>query len=261
MASQTSEPRTRSKGLSYSQLSTFLTCEQKWEIQYIERERFVGSEAMFIGSLMHALLEHSYKRGKKLGNRSINAIYVKMVEDEYAEATFDMGRAFARVVALYDRYCAYYPDDFTATEVVAVEDERYDGVISGVADLLYSLDGSLCLREHKTKGRLELMPADFQRDFYSRLWPEIDLVEYNMLNTYDYKNEPNDLSKVFGRSPSFSTQDNQERLDYTIQSALQRMDEIRNGRVPLPAFMYNTCKFCDHKASCPAQMGLPIGRR
>jgi len=250
----------RSKGLSYSQLSKFYQCEMAWYIAYVKRVRIPGGEAMFIGSMFHALLEHSYLQGKALSLPKVNAIYKKILEEEYQDSTFDAVHALERVVALYRRYCSYYPGDFEI-DVVAVEDQRFDGTISGVADLLYRTPKKLLvLREHKTKSRLESQPADYQRDFYSRLWPEIDMVEYNMANTYDYKNEPDSLAKVFIRSPTFSTQENQDRLQYAIDHALERMEELRSlDAEPHCAFFYNTCKYCDGKAECPAQIGLTMG--
>lgn len=248
----------RSLGLSYSQLNKFYQCEMSWYIAYVQRVRMPGNESMFIGSMFHKLLELSYKEGRSVGTKTINSVFRDIIEHEYMDSTFDVVKALQRVVTLYRRYCEYYPDDFSV-DVVAVEDQRYDGEISGVADLIYvTKKGIRVLREHKTKSRLELQPADFQRDFYSRLWPEIDMVEYNIANTYDYKKEPGDLSKLFGRSPTFSTRDNQQRLQYAIDHALARMAEIRSGSEPYCAFFYNNCRFCDGKSECPAQIGLAM---
>jgi len=262
MAKSKDETPIRSRGLSYSQLSKFYQCEMAWYIAYVKRVRLPGGEAMFIGSMFHAMLEESYARGARISRQKINGLFKKMLQEDFAESTFDATGALDRLLTLYDRYCDYYPDDFEI-DVISIEDQRYDGVISGVADLLYrSKKGLLVVREHKTKGKLELQPADFQRDFYSRLWPEVDMVEYNMVNTYNYKKPPDSLSKVFGRTPQFSTQDNQDRLQYAIDYAVERMSLMRSQDAePQCAFFYNNCRFCDGKSECPAQLALPMDLR
>lgn len=251
----------RSRGLSYSQLSKFYQCEMAWFVAYVLNVRLPGGEAMFIGSMFHAILEESYSKGSTISRQKINSIYKKMLKEEYVDSTFDAINALRRLLTIYDRYCDYYPEDFDL-DVVAIEDQRYDGVVSGVADLLYrNTGGLLVLREHKTKSKLELQPADFQRDVYSRLWHEADMIEYNMINTYDYKKSPDSLSKVFGRSPQFSTRDNQDRLQYAIDHASERMRHIREGTIePQCAFFYNNCRFCDAKSECPAQLALPMSK-
>ena len=248
------------KTLSYSELSTFLTCEQKWVIQYVEGERTPPNHYMFFGSLIHGLLEDSYRRGKQLTNAQIKSVYMKLYNKEYVDIRdIDYPAELEHATQLYRAYSLYY-DDWTV-ETVAIEQYRKDEELglSGVADLLFrSGTGEIWLREHKTRSQFVSNPADIQVHIYKRLWPEVEAIEYNQLKSYEYKGglANVDGTKLFQRVPILSSVGDQERLSDLLEEARLRMYAIRKGKPPMGTYVHHICARCDWKGVCPWTLGI-----
>jgi hypothetical protein len=248
--------------LSYSQISSFLTCEQKWVLQYLQKAERVPNAAMFFGSLIHGLLEHSYANGRELTTKEQIAVFTELAStpDYREQQGIDFPAKAEHAFALYHAYSVWYAD--WGIDVVAVEDKRKDPALglSGVADLLYRWDaGGVVLREHKTRQQFVNNPADIQVHLYQQLYPEIEAVEYNQLKSYEYKGgiKPEDGSKLFLRVPVLSSKSDQERLNLLLDTTRTRMDEIEHeGRKPVGAYLHHVCARCDFKGECPWTVGI-----
>lgn len=159
--------------MSYSEVSTLSACEKKWQLSYDtpDREKYESSDAMALGSEMHA----------KLGQYYMGEDYT----EEFVNPTS---------LWLMDRYAQHYADQKLSFEAIEVPfAQKYWGTyIFGWMDgLVRDENGDLWIAEFKTMGnwtKLNQLPVDKQVTLY--IWAAraagypVKGVMYDAIRTY-----------------------------------------------------------------------------
>jgi len=236
---------------SYTQLQSWDRCEYSWYLGYDQEwTKKDKKTSANIGTLAHKYLELYYRMILEgTIDRLVlwDAVETSIAADINAAIESSNTNTLAeihRAAIIVKRYIfEFAPDKDIGMKVLGVEHHfiipyktptlGYNFYLQGYVDLLYSKGGKIRVVDHKTTANAgfwkpgEIM-MDPQMTLYvaalRRTGMKIFEIEYNFLNSYDYK----DMSKVtteklFKREPSYRTDVEVQNFEYQLLLEIEKL--------------------------------------
>lgn len=268
--------------ISHSQLQTFDRCAFSWHITYEKELVPIDSKSYFdFGNVVHKLLQIYYDAHK-------NRLAIDKCWDEVAEyaatqialagTNMDALSLYSRAIRLVRRYItefAVHQDKGWTTlgveyhfviPLVSPGGIEYDleGYIDWIAQ---DPNGRIWITDHKTVGNkfwteTEVL-MDPQIPFYEiglrTLGKNVFGIQYNMLNSYDYKDfESVDREKLFKRITSYRNPAELNGILEEMGLAVDQMAAVQQTNIRRRS-LKRECSFCSHQELCLMDLkGLPI---
>lgn len=254
--------------ISASQISTFLSCQEKFRYRYVERlEPVTKADALDRGTVIHKCIQAHWSSQSPI---KILADWQREKKESMLPWEYEQweGTEYRSVVDLMGRYVEHWgpkPEDVTllATEFELTPTIKPGLRMLGYIDMLAHWQGKLWIIECKTarnlNRRLSYLDADAQITAY--IWglrahglDEVAGVMFDGVNTYPYKDrskQPGD--KLFQRVTVFRTP---EQLDSFEQDLLITADDIQKT-LARGEFSHNlgpSCQQCDFRELCHARI-------
>lgn len=258
---------------SYSQISRYLGCEQRYAYRYRDGFKSAPSYAMTLGTVTHHLLDLWWT---KQGIPDLDTIVQYTIDLETTVETVEMCNDIAEhALWLIRRYDKMYAENLETCEVVAVEKEivfelpqigeyRF-GLLAKIDKLIMSQHyGGLVFLDHKTTGSFpkeDTLDIDPQFSIYHlalrSMGTPVVISLMDILYTYRRTKSKKTLEwdeypveESFRRVPA-------DRTDYALNvvasdcyEAMSRMITVRNG-IQRPLRNVGTeCGWCDFRAPC-----------
>jgi hypothetical protein len=256
--------------LSFSQMQMWDRCEYAWSLAYIED--WVSKETpaySSIGTMIHHLFD-MYYTNIRLGVKETNFVdeYIKLKINEAYEKDHSLLPAIDLVNRLVRRYInEFAPKEDRGHRILSgeyhftVPMETGNGrhfILQGYIDLLTEVMGKIWIWDHKSSENNfwtsnEVM-MDPQTPIYAVALRELGMKTYgyiiNMINTYDYKKDPNSVAieKIFKRESAYRTD---KELNSVKQELLFMVDDmLENNPSPRRSLRRECGKRCGFREPC-----------
>lgn len=141
-------------GISYSRMTTFLTCPQKYYRQYILKERRPEYPALKFGSAVHKWLEN-YLAGTPVELTTNDLPYIKDKDHEQVQAEFDLAKTLCdKALDTLLKIDDFGISDFDSIDFIVEEKFAIDigvAIFNGFIDLSFTNDrGEIFIIDWKT---------------------------------------------------------------------------------------------------------------
>ena len=223
---------------SYSELSSFASCEQKWWNRYIDKQADEPSAAMSRGTDLHEAIDQWWRGTpwERSDDETVNWLMV--------------------------RYNEHYGPMRDEVEVLQSELELRAPLANGrellgYVDGLYSWKGMTWLVERKSMkdwSRLAMLDADLQISLYAWLAREngiqFDGLIYDAIKTFHWK-QPRPASESFDFVLLDRTDD---QMDAAAEWADNTYKRMTSTRTPVKNFGTFTCRGCNFVDKCREEL-------
>jgi|694.fasta_scaffold05336_24 hypothetical protein len=204
-------------GISFSSLSKFVTCRERFRIYYVEGLKPEGiSGSIEFGNMFHFLLE---EYSKKRSMQELEAMHFAKVRNEMGSnaqltTAVEVWVVFEEYVAFWktlDKKVRYVSQEENFRETVRLPSGRTLDIKGRFDEIFRKSDNGLWLQENKTKSRIEdnvlthILPYDLQTMMYCYA---IQL---------KYKETPKGVLYNVIRQPGLKEKKNETLVDYGLR--------------------------------------------
>lgn len=260
--------------VSFSELNTLATCEERWFQNYVQRRQGEPTLKMRFGTVMHYLVGFWWQTGKLMP--------AHMAAHEEQVTLPEVGKqSLDDADWLLDRYVERYGEMRAVWEVVGTELELSAGLtltagsprcvdVWGTPDqiLRHRASGRLIVVERKTMAdfrRMEIVDVTPQETLYVWLAREngynVDAVFFDAIRNYRWTRDVHPAADSFDHAWLYRDDDQVEGALRWARALLRRRDTLYFGAVgvddPIKNISQQTCAGCSYQDTCWESLSFP----
>jgi putative RecB family exonuclease len=241
--------------LGPSKINTYLSCPRKYEYQYIEQVRRPRPPAATVGSVVHAVVEHSHRAHWSPANTEdaadlLTALWnaVKAETEDPHDLQADKAMRDARDVWLpwYLIWCRGSLD-IAVEETWKLPVAGSDLVLQGTIDRIYLKNGLTVVSDIKTGKRVPSglsLANDLQLTLYSWAARQMGLTEDTL-----------EIVAMRSQGSVMTTRTDSYIAAVLEQTVLPVHEQIMAGRFPANVSSQFGCSWCSYHTLCPVGRG------
>jgi len=255
------------RNVSFSELATLATCEERWHRQYFKQDPSTGSPAMHFGSLIHAMIAHWWETG--------DVPNAWVIADEATNTLPDEGKhSLSDANWLVARWAEVYANERENVQLLGTEVElranyttswgaEYE--IHGHADwIVYDPEHGDVLGELKTSHDFRILNMGLimpQTTLYTWLAEasgvNIDAIQLQVAKTYRWTRDTHSPEDSFMEEYYYRDRPQIDGALAWMDSILERREALVSGAAPIKNLGLATCQGCTYRPECWDALSFP----